>query len=101
MVFLPCYSHTNISAICAGYFFLSLQDWQVYCERQPLRFLDRQMIPQMAYALMRLGKFVGKVYDHMWKTCRIAIFAKTAIVLYTSSTVLPLIAPNLRPLVLS
>lgn len=34
------------------------QSWQVYCERQPLRFLDRELLPHLVYVTRRLAKFV-------------------------------------------
>ncbi|XP_071135733.1 uncharacterized protein [Mytilus edulis] len=35
------------------------QKWQVYTERQPLRFFDRELIPHLVYISRRLAKFVG------------------------------------------
>lgn len=37
----------------------SLQKWQRYTERQPLRFYDRELLPHLAYVTRRLAKFVG------------------------------------------
>ena len=33
--------------------------WQCYIERQPLRFVDREMLPLLAHVNRRLAKFVG------------------------------------------
>ncbi|XP_071955002.1 uncharacterized protein [Antedon mediterranea] len=33
--------------------------WQKYIERQPLRFLDKEVFPHLVYATRRLAKFVG------------------------------------------
>lgn len=35
------------------------QAWQTYIERQPLRFFDRELLPQMVNISRRLSKFVG------------------------------------------
>ncbi|XP_038077787.1 probable L-cysteine desulfhydrase, chloroplastic [Patiria miniata] len=35
------------------------QRWQTYIERQPLRFFDRESLPQLVYVVRRLSKFVG------------------------------------------
>lgn len=32
--------------------------WQTYCEKQPLRFLDRELLPHLVYVTKRLAKFV-------------------------------------------
>ncbi|CAI8058003.1 L-cysteine desulfhydrase [Geodia barretti] len=32
--------------------------WQVYCERQPLRFLDRELLPLLAFTTRRLADFI-------------------------------------------
>jgi selenocysteine lyase/cysteine desulfurase len=32
--------------------------WQLYCERQPLRFLDRELLPLMAHVTRQLAKFI-------------------------------------------
>jgi selenocysteine lyase/cysteine desulfurase len=32
--------------------------WQVYCERQPLRFLDRDLLPLLVLTTRRLAKFI-------------------------------------------
>lgn len=33
--------------------------WQCYIERQPVRFIDREMLPLLAHVNRRLAKFVG------------------------------------------
>lgn len=35
------------------------QKWQIYTERQPLRFFDRELIPHLVHISRRLAKFVG------------------------------------------
>ncbi|KAL5010543.1 hypothetical protein ScPMuIL_012848 [Solemya velum] len=35
------------------------QSWQTYTERQPLRFLDRELFPHLVAVIRRLAKFVG------------------------------------------
>ncbi|XP_042189042.1 probable L-cysteine desulfhydrase, chloroplastic [Callorhinchus milii] len=35
------------------------QKWQVYIERQPLRFYDRELLPHLVFVTKRLAKFVG------------------------------------------
>lgn len=35
------------------------QKWQLYAERQPLRFYDRELLPHLVYVTRRLAKFVG------------------------------------------
>lgn len=51
-----------------GAFGASLKDgldtvgqFQRYVEQQPLRFFDREMLPQMVYITRRMAKFVGKM----------------------------------------
>ncbi|XP_060085055.1 uncharacterized protein LOC132564420 [Ylistrum balloti] len=36
----------------------SAQEWQMYVERQPLRFYDRELLPHLVYVTRRLAKFV-------------------------------------------
>lgn len=36
------------------------QAWQVYCERQPLKFLDRELLPLLVFITRQLAKFIGK-----------------------------------------
>ncbi|XP_077977327.1 uncharacterized protein LOC144432898 [Glandiceps talaboti] len=35
------------------------QKWQYYIERQPVRFMDREILPLLVYITRRLAKFVG------------------------------------------
>ena len=35
------------------------QDLQIYCERQPLRFIDRELFPLIVHSQMQLAKFIG------------------------------------------
>ncbi|XP_067841148.1 uncharacterized protein [Heptranchias perlo] len=35
------------------------QKWQVYIERQPLRFYDRELLPHLVFVTKRLAEFVG------------------------------------------
>ncbi|XP_025097548.1 probable L-cysteine desulfhydrase, chloroplastic isoform X2 [Pomacea canaliculata] len=35
------------------------QQWQLYAERQPLRFFDRELLPHLVFVTRRLAKFVG------------------------------------------
>ncbi|XP_022108998.1 probable L-cysteine desulfhydrase, chloroplastic isoform X2 [Acanthaster planci] len=35
------------------------QKWQIHIERQPLRFFDRESLPQLVHVVRRLAKFVG------------------------------------------
>lgn len=35
------------------------QEWQRHAERQPLRFFDRVLFPQLVYVQRRLASFVG------------------------------------------
>lgn len=47
-----------VESTCDSMIF-SLQKWQRYTERQPLRFYDRELLPHLAYVTRRLAKFVG------------------------------------------
>lgn len=47
-----------VESTCGSMIF-SLQKWQRYTERQPLRFYDRELLPHLAYVTRRLAKFVG------------------------------------------
>ncbi|XP_013405983.1 putative L-cysteine desulfhydrase 1 isoform X2 [Lingula anatina] len=38
---------------------LVAQKWQMYTEKQPLRFFDRELLPLLVYVTRRLAKFVG------------------------------------------
>lgn len=38
---------------------LLLQSWQTHCELQPLRFLDRELLPHLVFVTRRLAKFIG------------------------------------------
>ena len=31
----------------------------MYCEQQPLRFLDRELLPHLVWVIRRLAKFIG------------------------------------------
>ena len=35
------------------------QKWQCYTEKQPLRFLDRELLPHLVHVTRRVAKFVG------------------------------------------
>lgn len=48
-----------VESTCGSMIFFSLQKWQRYTERQPLRFYDRELLPHLAYVTRRLAKFVG------------------------------------------
>ncbi|KAJ1439781.1 pyridoxal phosphate-dependent transferase [Ochromonadaceae sp. CCMP2298] len=37
---------------------LSAQLWRLHCERQPLRFFDRELLPAVAYSLQRTAAFL-------------------------------------------
>ncbi|XP_062896835.1 uncharacterized protein LOC134342520 isoform X2 [Mobula hypostoma] len=39
--------------------FLLEEKWQLYIERQPLRFYDRELLPHLVFILKRLATFVG------------------------------------------
>lgn len=34
--------------------------WREYCEQQPLRFMDREALPQLAHVIRRMAAFVCK-----------------------------------------
>ena len=34
--------------------------WQVHCDKQPLRFFDREMMPILVYVVRRMASFIGE-----------------------------------------
>lgn len=42
------------------YELIAVKVWQTYCEKQPLKFLDRELLPHLVYVTKKLAKFVGE-----------------------------------------
>lgn len=38
---------------------ICMQAWQKYCERQPVRFIDRELFPQLIHTVTRVARFIG------------------------------------------
>ena len=36
--------------------------WREYCERQPLRFMDRELLPHLAHVIRRMAAFIRKTH---------------------------------------
>ena len=49
---------------------LLLQSWQMHCELQPLRFLDRELLPHLVFVTRRLAQFIGTAAScELLQTC--------------------------------
>ena len=57
---VPLYIHVYYISMCG-------KTWQVYCELQPLRFLDRELFPLLVFSTRKLAKFIGQQQGHV--TC--------------------------------